>query len=222
MLSRKARSVVALVTLAFAALVYLLAWSSIFTVSAVKVTGAPSASSKAHILKVAGIALNQKLARVEPRSVEATIKSIEWVDHAHISRNWISGEVDIEISPRIPVAFYNGHTIDRTGTVFTLPGLSDSSLPQVSALKPELGLRAISLFKSLPQSFRESVTSLVAVDELNFQLNISYKGRAISVMWGRDEKSALKIEVFNALMALKENARVTRIDLSAPHAPLVK
>lgn len=220
--SRKSRSIFALSAIIFAGLVYLLAWSSIFTVSEVKVSGATNEASKALVLKVARISLDQKLARVEPRSIEARIKSIEWIDHADISRNWINGEVDIAISPRIPVAFYNGRTIDRTGKVFTLPGFNDPSLPQVAATKSELGLRAISLFKRLPQDFRESITSLVAVDELNFQLNISYKGRAISVMWGRDEKSALKIEVFNALMALKENSRITRIDLTAPHAPIVK
>jgi hypothetical protein len=42
------------------------------------------------------------------------------------------------------------------------------------------------------------------------------------VQWGANEKSALKIEVINALIALEENKNIRRIDVSAPHAPIVK
>jgi hypothetical protein len=41
-------------------------------------------------------------------------------------------------------------------------------------------------------------------------------------LWGANEETALKIEVISALLALEENKKVRRIDVSAPHAPIVK
>jgi hypothetical protein len=53
-------------------------------------------------------------------------------------------------------------------------------------------------------------------------MQISLEGREIRVMWGANEKSALKIQVITALIALEENRNIRRIDVSAPHAPIVK
>jgi hypothetical protein len=44
----------------------------------------------------------------------------------------------------------------------------------------------------------------------------------MEVKWGLNSENELKTKVYEALTALPENNRVTRIDLSAPHAPIVK
>ena len=49
----------------FALIVYLIAWSSLFTVSKVVVTGTEQSS----IQKMSGVIIGEKLARVEPRAV---------------------------------------------------------------------------------------------------------------------------------------------------------
>ena len=208
--------------LAFAALVYLFAWSSIFSVTSVTVMGAPTQETNDAIVKIANITEGEKLARVEPRAIAHRISSITWIKRVEISRNWISGKVGIAITPRTPTAYFNGATIDASGTIFTLPGFSGGDLPQVSAATPQLGLAAISLFRSLPYDFRTQVRSLSAHNDSNFAMQIALNGREIQVLWGKNEKSDLKIQVIKALTALEENKNIRRIDVSAPHAPIVK
>lgn len=208
--------------LIFAALVYLFAWSSIFSVSSVTVTGAPTQETQNTILKIADISQGEKLARVEPRAIAHRISSITWIKRVEISRNWISGEVGIVVTPRTPTAYFNGATIDASGTIFSLPGFTGGDLPEVSAGTAQLGLSAISLFRSLPYDFRSQVLSLSAHNDSNFAMQIALNGREIQILWGKNEKSELKIQVIKALTALEENKNIRRIDVSAPHAPIVK
>jgi len=206
----------------FAGLVYLFAWSSIFAVSAISITGAPTPETEKSITQIADISVGQKLARVEPRAIAHRITHLKWIESVDISRNWINGKVGIVITPRTPSAYFNGATIDASGTIFTLPGFGGADLPRVSAPTPELGLSAIALFQGLPEDFKSNVLALSAHNDSNFAMQISLEGREIRVMWGANEKSALKIQVITALIALEENKNIRRIDVSAPHAPIVK
>ena len=44
----------------------------------------------------------------------------------------------------------------------------------------------------------------------------------ITLVWGSNSDLNLKIKVYEALVALKENSKISLIDVSAPHAPIVK
>jgi len=218
----KAPLVGAFIAALFAGLVYLFAWSSIFAVSTVAITGAPTADTERSISQIANVSTGQKLARVEPRAIAHRIEDLTWIKSVDISRNWINGEVEIVVTPRTPSAYFNGATMDASGTIFTLPGFEGADLPRVSAPTPELGLSAIELFQSLPEDFKSKVISLSAHNDSNIAMQIALDEREIRVLWGANEKSALKIEVINALVALEENKNIRRIDVSAPHAPIVK
>jgi len=218
----KAPLVGAIIAALFAGLVYLFAWSSIFAVSTVAITGAPTSETEKTISQIAAISSGQKLARVEPRAIAHRIEDLTWIKSVEISRNWINGEVEIVVTPRTPSAYFNGATMDASGTIFTLPGFEGADLPRVSAPTPELGLSAIELFQSLPEDFKSKVISLSAHNDSNIAMQIALNEREIRVLWGANEKSALKIEVINALVALEENQNIRRIDVSAPHAPIVK
>jgi len=218
----KAPLVGAIIAALFAGLVYLFAWSSIFAVSTVAITGAPTSETEKTISQIAAISPGQKLARVEPRAIAHRIEDLTWIKSVEISRNWINGEVEIVVTPRTPSAYFNGATMDASGTIFTLPGFEGADLPRVSAPTPELGLSAIELFQSLPEDFKSKVISLSAHNDSNIAMQIALDEREIRVLWGANEKSALKIEVINALVALEENKNIRRIDVSAPHAPIVK
>lgn len=207
--------------LIFGGLIYLFAWSSIFSVSWVSISGTPTSDSKRAISQLVNIPVGEKLARVEPRAISSRIRSIDWVESVDISRHWLSGHVEIKINPRIPRAYFNGSTIDATGKVFQLPGFSGGDLPTVSAAHPKIGLAAIALFQSLPDTFKSEVTSLSARDTSNFVLHLTVDSRDIQIAWGKNEKTDLKIQVINALIALPENKNIRRIDVSAPHAPIV-
>lgn len=206
----------------FAGLIYLFAWSPIFSVSSITITGAPTAETQASILKIVDLSQGQKLARVEPRAISHRIAHLTWIKNVEISRNWINGKVDIAITPRTPTAYFNGSTIDASGTIFTLPGFSGGELPRVSASTPQLGLSAINLFQGLPRGFKSQVISLSAHNDSNYAMQVTLDGREIRVMWGKNEKSDLKIQVIKALTSLEENKNIRRIDVSAPHAPIVK
>ena len=206
----------------FAGLVYLFAWSPIFSVSAITVTGAPTPETQKAILAIAGISEKEKLARVEPRAIARRITHLTWIKKVEISRNWINGKVAVVVTPRTPTAYFNGATIDASGAIFTLPGFTGKDLPRVSAPTPQLGLAAISLFRGLPYNFRSQVLSLSAHNDSHFAMQIVMDGRELRILWGKNEKSELKIQVIKALTTLEENKKIRRIDISAPHAPIVK
>ena len=208
--------------LVFSSCVYLFAWSPVFTVKRIEITGAPTAESKVLITRASEITIGEKMARIEPRSVEQRLKSFTWVKQVNISRNWIDGHVHVDVVPRTPKAFFNGKTLDLSGTVFELPGFKGTELPMVIASNPVDGVQAIALFTSLPRSFSLKITSLTARPDTNFTMKVRHENRLLNVKWGPSEANDLKIQVFNALMKEKENKRVRTIDLSAPHAPIVK
>ena len=206
----------------FSGLIYLFAWSNVFTVKEITISGAPTKTAKELVLETSQISLGQKLARIEPRSFDNRLSSLGWVKEITITRDWISGEVSLAIEPRTPKAYYRGKTLDATGAIFELPGFDGSDLPRVSAPTPELGIQAVDLFRELPTDFREAVTSLTAVNEASFLLAVDYKGRSLSVKWGSNTENSLKVQVFQELLKQPENKRIKRVDLSAPHAPIVK
>jgi hypothetical protein len=46
--------------------------------------------------------------------------------------------------------------------------------------------------------------------------------RILEVKWGINSENELKTRVYQAILALPENNKITKIDVSAPHAPIVK
>ena len=209
-------------TLVFVALTYLLAWSNVFTVSSLEIKGAPTSSSAKSIEQAVNLRSGEKLARVEPRAIGHRISEIDWVERVEVSRDWISGVVTVTITPRTPTAFYNNKVIDASGMVFTLPGFSGATLPRVTASNPSLGVVAINLFQNLPDSMKADVVNLAAYNESNFSLNVIRDQRQLQILWGANEQNDLKLQVIDALLALPENKKIRRIDVSAPHAPIVK
>lgn len=217
------RSRLALVTLfSFLGLTYLFAWSPFITVKAISVSGAPAGVSNESIIAKSGITVGKQLARIEPRSVEKLLTETSWVRDISISRNWINGNVDIAISARVPVGLYKGKALDASGILFDLPGNKPKDLPTVSAATPDLGLAAISLFTDLPLDLRESLVSMSAANGSAINSWHSESGRNIKISWGAPQEIDLKVSVYRALLELPENNKIRRVDLSAPHAPIVK
>jgi cell division septal protein FtsQ len=208
-------------------LAYFLGWSSIFSVKKVEIAGVPTAAVQAEIEKKSQIEVGQQLARVNPQSVSRKIEKLSWIKEASISRDWLSGVVAIEITPREPLAFFNsdqvpGQTIDEEGQLFSLPGYQNPDLALISAKSPDSALKANELFTALPENFRRSITSMMATSSNTFTLNSTLEGRDIRIRWGDNQEMALKISVINSLLKLPENKQIKLIDVVAPHAPIVK
>lgn len=214
--------VIASVLVLFAALTYLFAWSSIFSVRSISATGAPAGVTEAALISKSEIRIGEKLSRIEPRSIERSLEELSWIKSASIDRNWIKGSVKIAVTPRVAVGLYKGKAIDSSGTLFIAPGKIPAGLPQVSAASPKLGLEAISLFTNLPLEIRQSIISVSAVNENSISSWQDENGRKLKVTWGSVKDIDLKVTVLKALLALPENQTLKRVDLSAPHAPIVK
>ncbi len=190
--------------------------------TSVSVSGAPNIQAEKAVLAIADIAIGEKIARVEPRATGLRVESIDWIASAAVTRSWLNGDVLISVKARKPSAQFNGRTIDRSGAIFTLPGFTPEELPRISAPSTDAGLQALELYRVLPAIFQDQITSLTAFNESNFAMFLEYGGRDIRIQWGQNEESALKVEVIGALLELPENAKIRRIDVSAPHAPIVK
>lgn len=206
--------------------IYLLGWSPLLSAHQVSIVGAPTDASYQLIATKADINPGDKLARIDPRAISTKLKKLSWIDSVSVKRNWFSRAVTITVTSREAIGVFNNFSIDKSGALFELPGGSDSSLPHVIAKTRADGLKAIELFTSLPSDFQSKVTQLSAYNSVSFAMKVNEKvkegSRVISVVFGSASDVDLKVRVYNALIQREENAAIRRIDLSAPHAPIVK
>lgn len=202
-------------------LTYLLGWSSVFTVKRVEYSGISNSLQTSAVELKVGRLTSTKLARIEPRQIEKSIKSLSWVAEADISRNWFSSSVTISVTPRTPIGAFAGRYIDSTGAIFDPVGAA-VDVPQLSAPTPAIGLAAAELFASLPADFRQNIASMSARSADDFSMAISVSGQSLTLRFGDAQEKDLKIKVFKALIEREENKNISIIDVSAPHAPIVK
>lgn len=207
--------------LLLSSLTYLFGWSSVFTVKKVEYSGISNSNQISAVERRVGDLTGTKLARIEPRQIANTINSLSWVNGADVSRNWFSGSVSISVEPRTAIGAFGTSYIDASGTIFD-PIVPPVDVPRVSAPTPDIGLEAIKLFTSLPQDFRANIESMSARSGSDFSMILQAPARQVTLRFGSADDVALKVKVFNALMALEENKKVSAIDVSAPHAPIVK
>jgi cell division septal protein FtsQ len=210
-----------IVTALIGALTYLLGWSTVFTAKKVEYKGVTDLLQISAVEKRVGDLTGTKLARIEPRQIANSIKDISWVADADVSRNWLKSSVSISVKPRIPIGVFGSQYIDASGAIFDSIGPA-VDVPAVSAPNPAVGLAAVELFASLPEVFRQNVTALMARRDEDFTMEIQNEQRKLILRFGSADEIDLKIKVFTALVALEENKNISTIDVSAPHAPIVK
>ena len=222
MFIRNHRLLTVLVILLISGLAYLLGWSNVLTVKEISYLGAPTKSSETTIKNLARLEVGDRLARVEIRKIAGRIQTLPWVDSADISRNWISGKIVVAVTPRVPIATFNGQLMDAKGKRFELPGGFELKLPSVFAKDAESGLAAIKLFTKLPAEFSTRTSAFTATSPENINFKIVEGKRSINVIWGADKEIDLKLKVYKALVALPENSKINKIDLTEPRSPIVK
>ena len=218
---RKALAVTLLLVVTVA---YLLGWSSLLTVKQVRVIGAPT-SLQAQLIGES-VHSGEKMARLETRAISNSLRKYTWLDHARIDRNWLKGLITIRVWTRTPIAAYQTHLIDRNGILFDLPSDQISHLPRIATSNISSAKLALDLLLKLPIDFRANVMTVRMEGARSAILVIKSSSqnptRIITVIWGDSTDTELKIRVLNALLALAENGKVSTINVSAPHAPIVK
>lgn len=218
----RTRLVLSIVFIVLVTAAYVLGWSSLFTVKQVVVVGSPNPSETyviAHSIPTGG-----KMARLESQGIAKSLKSYSWLDHAQVSRNWLKGIVTVKVWTRTPIAQFQNHLVDSDGVVFDLPSVDATHLPMITGPKVESAKFAVEILTGLPPSIRLHVQSVLVhgTESANLVITDSTLKRALTVAWGDETNMALKVKVYQALLALPENSKIHEIDLSAPHAPIVK
>ena len=211
----KRRLIAAGVVAAIAGATYVLGYSSFFTVSSVEVVGSTKTINT-------GIIKGQKLARVEPRAVATRLEKLNWIESVDISRNWINGKVVVELNQRTPIATFKNQVIDSTGTSFVPQGARPEGLIEIQAGSTEDATKAVNFFTQLPEELKSALTVVKVRVSGAFVLITENNGKKLEIRWGTDSENELKLKVYKALIALPENAEIKRVDVSAPHAPIVK
>jgi len=209
------RLIVVISALVLAAATYVLGYSSFFTVSAVEVLGSKNQVNP-------GVTIGEKLARVEPRAIAAKLETLDWVESVNVSRNWINGKVSVEVTERTPVAIFNNQVIDSTGKSFVLRAEPSKPLIQIQAGDLEAAVTAVNFFTTLPAELNSTLKVVKVRSTGAFVLEIDNGGKNLEIRWGTNSDNELKIKVYKALLALPENASIKRVEVSAPHAPIVK
>ncbi len=212
---KRRRIYLPLAVLLLSAAAYALGWSSLFTVSAIEIKGTNN-YLPIEIIK------GEKLARVEPRVVATRYQKFDWVKSVNVSRNWINGKVSITITERTPIAIYNNLAIDAQGKSFLLRDQNVANLPKIAAPTVDSAIIAAAFFREIPVEISSQVTLLKVHSGDTFIMEITSKKASLELRWGRNEENALKAKVYQALLLQPENSRLKRVDVSAPHAPIVK
>jgi cell division septal protein FtsQ len=222
MFLRKHRLFTVLAILLTAGLAYLLGWSNVLTIKEISYIGAPTKSSEATVKALTNLEVGEQLARVETRKIAGRLQTLPWIESADLSRNWISGKIVVAVTARVPIATFNGQLMDATGKRFDLPGGFKSKLPSVFARDTKSGLAAITLFTKLPTEFSTRTSAFTAISPENINFKIAEGKRSLMVIWGSDIEIDLKLKVYRALVALPENSKIKKIDLTEPRSPIVK
>jgi cell division septal protein FtsQ len=212
---RRRFSLIALPILIIIGATYALGYSSLFTVSSIEIIGAQSTVNP-------GVLEGEKLARIQPRVIATKFENLAWVKKAEVSRDWISGKITIRIVERIPVALFNGNAFDAEGNSFQLQSGKPSNLVQIQATDAESALKAVELLSSLDSQLSQTLQLIKVQGSGSLDLQLAQGERILEVKWGINSENELKTRVYQAILALPENNKITKIDVSAPHAPIVK
>ena len=228
----------ALTAISFAALIYLIGWSSLFSISTVNIEtkdpkNIPLIESQLKRFDQE-IAIGDPMARINTRAIERSLKAQTWIGEVRIERDWLQGSVSLVVKERIPlfkverfgreVASYDRSFMSTDGELFQLPGdLADEyqSLPTLELQSESLEDRisAITLFESINRDF--PVKSLRVSGISRFVSELRHQDRTVQVTWGTADDIDRKALVLSELLNLPANKRVSRIDVGNPELPIV-
>lgn len=164
------------------------------------------------------------MARLELQAVAHSLKKYSWLDHSDIGRNWLRGIVSVRVWARTPIAQFRNHLVDSTGVVFDLPSVDTTHMPTISGPSDASAKFAVNILTALPEQLRSQVMGILVHGSDSAILTIKdlTLKKVLTVAWGDATNMSLKVQVYQALVALPENSHIQKMDLSAPHAPIVK
>lgn len=209
------RWIALVVVLALVALGVWVVWfSSLLTVTEVRVLGAVSVSSD-QVRQAAAVPPRQPLARVDVDGITTRVESIPRVQSVEVRRGWpdVLVVVVTERTPLVVVADGSAFAyLDAAGVRFGEAGRQPASMPLLTAENDTARASSLAVVAALPADLRGSVEEVRArtFDDVRLVLR-----DGSIVQWGNAERSDRKAVVLRSLLTLK----AARYDVSAPDLP---
>lgn len=231
--------IVFLVTSILGGLIYVLGWSSLLTIQAVEIKGTNQGNliSAQLLAGRSNLVLGEPLARINPKHEENLITDLEWVKQTEVSRNWWTREVQVLVTPKIPIAIFkiagaastNPRYLASDGTDFSSPQ-NFSNLATISLINNGQNLvgqrRIIAGFvASLPADLIPGLENLEITKKGEVIMATKLRKPALRINWGSSNSSEeilIKSNVLKDLLDLPENKKITYVDLTVANAPIVK
>jgi len=212
------------VVIVVALLVWLLAFSPVFGVHSVKITGL-HALSKDEVSAAADVPHNRPLLRLDTNAVRTRVAALPQVESVSVSTSW-PNSVTIAITEREPVGYVSSGAgfglVDKTGKQYatvrarptTYPHLQLAPGDDAQARATDAAVAAVAT--SLPSALRAKVASISALDVNSVELALD-DGR--SVRWGSADRTDDKARVLAALLNQKAVRNAGTIDVTDPDLP---
>ncbi len=212
-----------LVLLLIGAVVWAVAFSGLFAVQEVAVSGAHEEDEQ-EVEEIADEAVGTPLLRVDGEALAGRISSeVPGVKSAEIDRS-VPHTLKVKVRSRVPALAVRqeggGYRLmDLSGVVFrsveTVPKGVPTVTPQSGANVSKHGVRAAQgMLEAFPDDVREKITAITVdpADQITFELG------GTRVIWGSGEEADLKVDVISILLDKKPEV----IDVTAPEAPVTK
>lgn len=205
---------------------YVLGWSKLLVVKKINLAANGNEIAISQIIEPTDIHIGLPLARVNVSKISRDLSSQTWIKQLKVNRHWTTGNVSIVVTPRIPVARYevNGNInyFDSEGITFTAPS-APPNLPLITfSSEGQASKQAVAEFLAqIPADFLAGMSELRVLSPESIKMATSLPGyKNLEVSWGSSTELPLKVNVLRHLLALGDNSKVIRIDLTNPSQPV--
>ncbi len=208
---------------------YLLGWSKALEIRTIEIYASGNEALINPVLNPKDVGIGMPMARVSGQRISHDLARFSWVDTIKIKRRWLAHDLQITITEHKAIAQYvdsNGiiEYFDSKGFNFIAPH-APVGLPEINFAQVGNDSRsAIALYLSQVPSDLTAHLSSLSIDRHNqVAMTTTIPGfTTLSISWGIVSEMPLKVKVLRQLLTLKENKKITNIDLSNPMTPVVK
>lgn len=205
---------------------YVLGWSKLLVVKKIDFVANGNEGVISQIIEPTDIHIGLPLARVNVSKISRDLSSQTWIKQLKVNRHWATGNVSIVVTPRIPVAQYevngNSNYFDSEGITFIAPS-APTDLPLITfSSEGQASKQAVADFLAqIPGDFLAGMSELRVLSPESITMATSLPGyKNLEISWGSPTELPLKVNVLRHLLALGDNSKVIRIDLTNPSQPV--
>ncbi|MGH8776772.1 MAG: cell division protein FtsQ/DivIB, partial [Jiangellaceae bacterium] len=214
--------VAVLVAAAVAGAAWLVGWSDLMALEAVRVEGA-TGSLADEVSAAADAPVGTPLVRIDTDAVGSRVGALAEIADVSVGRSWPRSLV-VTVTPRVAAAAVpddgSWWSVDGSGVLFELVDERPEGLPVLSAPVDEdaavVRAAGVTVLTGLPPAVGDLVETVTAESEADVRLELA---DGATVLWGGAQDVERKAQVLIALIA-QQVADV--YDLSAPERPAVR